>query len=286
MTSIARFVMQGPRQAALLAVLFAALPLLYWVSAAVVSLVILHRGISQGLNVLLLALLPGIAWYAAQQELTVFMVIGGCGLMAAVLRVTISLPKAVMVSLVPGVLTSLLLPSLSPKWYELLQQGSAEYLRLLVEKTPEAASFEPWILPMLLGGIAALLQLFAIGALLMARNWQSKLYNPGGFTEEFHTLRLPYWYVLVGGVFFLIGVSDPAWVGFVPVLMVPLFIMGVSLVHALVKQRQLSGQWLMAFYISFLFFLPYMYALLILVALLDIIFNFRKGFAQSQDGQD
>jgi len=131
-------------------------------------------------------------------------------------------------------------------------------------------------LPMLLGGIAALLQLFAVGALLMARSWQSKLYNPGGYSEEFQSLRMPYWYVLLAAVFFVIGASDPEWVGIVPVLMVPLFIMGISLIHYVVKQRQLSSQWLMFFYISFLFFLPYMYALLILVALMDVVFNFRK----------
>lgn len=276
MSSIARFVMQGPRQAALIAVVFAALPLAYWVSAAVVALVILHRGFNQGLNILLLALLPGIAWYAAQQEMTVIMVILGCALMAAVLRSTVSLPHALTVSLVPGILTVLLLPTLSPKWFEMLQQGAAEYLVLLVAKNPQAELFEPWLLPMLLGGIAALLQLFAIGALLMARNWQSKLYNPGGYSEEFQSLRMPYWYVLLAGVFFVIGASDPDWVGLVPVLMVPLFIMGISLIHYGVKQRQLSSQWLMFFYISFLFFLPYMYALLILVALMDVVFNFRK----------
>ncbi len=84
MTGIARFVMQGPRQAILLAVLFAAIPLLYWISAAVVALVILRQGLNKGINVLLPALLPGIAWYAAQQEFTVCLVILGTAMMAAV----------------------------------------------------------------------------------------------------------------------------------------------------------------------------------------------------------
>ena len=75
MGAIARFVMQGPYQAVLLAVLFAAIPLMYWVSAAIVALVILRQGLNKGLNVLLPALLPGIVWYALQQEITVFMVV-------------------------------------------------------------------------------------------------------------------------------------------------------------------------------------------------------------------
>jgi hypothetical protein len=42
-----------------------------------------------------------------------------------------------------------------------------------------------------------------------------------------------------------------------------------------VAKKQLSSQWIIAFYISLLFFLPYMYALLILMALLDVFIDFR-----------
>ena len=170
MNAIARFAMQGPRKAVLLAVLFAAIPLLYWVSAAIVALVVLRQGLTQGLNVLLPALLPGIVWYAVQQEITVFMVILGCGLMAAILRYSVSLPKAIAASVVLGGAIVLLLPVLSPIWFEMLQQGSDQYQKVLIEKMPQAATtLQPWILPLLLGGVAALLQLFAIGAVLMAR---------------------------------------------------------------------------------------------------------------------
>jgi len=61
-----------------------------------------------------------------------------------------------------------------------------------------------------------------------------------------------------------------------PIVLVPMFIMGISVVHGVIAMGQLSKQWLMGFYISFLFFLPYMYALLILVALVDMLVDFRK----------
>ena len=277
MTGIARFAMQGPRQAILLAVLFAAIPLLYWLSAAVVSLVILRQGLDKGINVLLPALLPGIAWYAAQQEFTVCLVILGSALMAVILRTTVSLSNAITASMIVGVLSVFLLPLLSPLWVEVLQQGADEYAKTLQETVPQAATtLGPWIYPMLLGGIAAMLQTFAIGGLLLARHWQSKLFNPGEFSLEFQSLRLPIWYVLFAGIIMVMGGSDPERVSWVSVTLVPLFFMGVSVIHAVVAIKQLSSQWLMAFYISLLFFLPYMYALLILIALIDMLLNIRK----------
>ena len=278
MGAIARYCMQGPRQAALLAVLFAALPLMYWMSAAIVALVILRQGFNQGFNIMLAALLPGVAWYAVQQDITIFVVVLGSAVMASVLRTSASLPKAISISVLAGMACTWLLPQLSPDWSGVLEQAAQEYSAALEGSMDGEIlkEVEPWIFPILLGAVASMLQLFAIGALLLARSWQAKLFNPGGFKQEFHTLRLPYWYgVLVIGVFMISG-SDPLWGSWMPIILVPMFVMGISLVHGVIAMGQLSSQWLLGFYISFLFFLPYMYALLILVALLDLLVDFRK----------
>jgi len=208
----------------------------------------------------------------------VFIVVLGSALMASVLRLSASLPKAISLSALAGIAFVWLLPTLSPSWFDVLQQGAQEYGKSLQGEmdAQKLQAFEPLILPMLLGGIGAMLQLSAIGGLLLGRYWQAKLYNPGGFKEEFHTLRLPLWYVAIAlGVFFM-SASNLSWMSLMPVILAPLFIMGVSLVHGVIAMGQLNKQWLVAFYISFFFFLPYMYALLILVALLDVIFDFRK----------
>jgi len=278
MGAIARFSMQGPRQAALMAVLFAALPLMYWVSAAIVALVVLRQGFNQGFNILLAALLPGVAWYAVQQDITIFVVVLGSAVMASVLRVSASLPKAISISVFVGLIAVWLLPELSPQWYEVLEKGSQEYSVALQDSMdPQMIQqLEPWLFPILLGVVASMLQLFTVGALLLGRHWQAKLFNPGGFKEEFHNLRLPYWYGLIAVVMFLISGSDPIFGSWMPIVLVPMFIMGISVVHGVIAMGQLSKQWLMGFYISFLFFLPYMYALLILVALVDMLVDFRK----------
>jgi len=283
MGAIARFCMQGPRQAALLAVLFAALPLMYWVSAAIVALVVLRQGFNKGLNILLAALLPGVAWYAMQQDITIFVVVLGSGIMAAVLRASESLPKAIALSVLVGASSVALLPTLSPDWSGVLEQAAEEYTAAF-EGQMDAnmiQEVQPWIFPILLGAVTSMLQLFAISALLLGRSWQARLYNPGGFKQEFHTLRMPYWYGLVVVAVFLISGSDPQWGSWMPIILVPMFVMGISVVHGVIAMGRLSSQWLFGFYISFLFFLPYMYALLILVAMLDLLVDFRKRISQS-----
>jgi len=277
MVGIARFVMQGPRQALILAVLFAALPMMYWASAAITALVILRQGTTPGINVLLAALLPGIAWYAAQQEITVIAVLLGTAIMAVVLRQTVSLANALIASWIVGAGTVLLLPVVSEQWYAMLEQGASVYLDAISKQMPEAKdTIEPWVLPMLLGGVSALMQVFSIGSLLLARYWQAKLYNPGGFSQEFHQLRLPYWYTVAAILVLLVGISSVQFVAWVPLVLVPFFISGISVVHCIVKKKKMSSQWLFMFYVSLVFFLPYMYALLILVALLDALVDIRK----------
>jgi len=128
----------------------------------------------------------------------------------------------------------------------------------------------------MVGVMGAILQMFSLGALLLARHWQSELYYPGGYTKEFHGLRLSKVYWILSLFALLIAGQKVEWLFIVPVLLMPMIFVGVSLVHWIVAHKQLSTQWLLAFYLSLLFFLQYMYALLILVALLDAILDVRK----------
>ena len=276
MTGIARFVMQSPRQAALLAVLFAAFPLLHWISAAIVALVILRQGLNSGINTLLLALLPAVVWYATSQEIAAFVVIAGSAGLAAILRSTISLAHAVSASVIIGIVTALLIPDLAPQWYQLMQQMASEIVQMLKPNFPEIESMQVALVPIMVGSMGAMLQVFSIGAVLLARHWQSKLYNPGGYAKEFHGLRLAKGYWILCLMALIIAGQKVEWLFIVPVVLVPMLIVGVSLVHWIVARKQLSSQWLLAFYLSLLFFLQYMYALLILMALMDALLDFRK----------
>jgi hypothetical protein len=66
MRALAELVMKGRKQAAFVAVIAALLPLLYWVSAAVIALVTLRKGPQDGAGVLVWAFFArwslGIQW--------------------------------------------------------------------------------------------------------------------------------------------------------------------------------------------------------------------------------
>ena len=82
--------MRGRPQAVGAAVVTTALPLLNWLGTAIVSLVILRKGLSEGMLVLAFAILPlAVASYFVGDPSAIIALVG-TALMAYVLRVTVS----------------------------------------------------------------------------------------------------------------------------------------------------------------------------------------------------
>ena len=96
MRALAQFVMRGPLQAGGVAVVTTAIPLLFWIGAAVIGLVILRLGIGQGLNITLWALLPALGWSWFGQDPTALAVLLQVVVVASVLRTTLSWERALL----------------------------------------------------------------------------------------------------------------------------------------------------------------------------------------------
>ncbi|MGB1191499.1 MAG: hypothetical protein ACPG3T_01110, partial [Pseudomonadales bacterium] len=116
-------------------------------------------------------------------------------------------------------------------------------------------------------------------SLLTARWWQAKLYNPGGFQQEFYQLRLSRANILVlvaGLVLFSIieGYHQWAWL-----FAIPMIIVGIALVHALVALKQLSRPWLIGFYLLFVTFAPIV-PLLMMAVIADSALDFRSRISK------
>ncbi len=62
MRILAEFIMRGRVQAITVVVLASAVPMMFWLSAAAVSLVLLRRGLNDALSVIVWALLPALLW--------------------------------------------------------------------------------------------------------------------------------------------------------------------------------------------------------------------------------
>ena len=117
--------------------------------------------------------------------------------------------------------------------------------------------------------------------MLLARYWQAALYNPGGFGQEFKRLRLPA--VIVFPLVFSMLLAPSLGIQaaiLTPVCSVPLVFAGLAVVHGLVAKYRSGNFWLIGLYIGIVLFTQLTYPLLMVLAIVDSVFDFRGIRAQ------
>jgi len=98
------------------------------------------------------------------------------------------------------------------------------------------------------------LLLFATFALIQARYWQAKLFNPGGFQLEFHALRFGQT-LAIAGLFVCVVAAVAQWapaIGLAFIVICLFTFQGLAVVHAMVKKGRLGQGWLIGIYILLL----------------------------------
>ena len=286
MRALADFVMRGRLQATFAVVIAAALPMLFWVSAAAGSLVLLRRGINDALGIVVWALLPTLLWWYFGEPRPL-LVLFGTLVLAVVLRASVSWTRVLLASVLLGVLYGLIIDAV---FGETVKRNAAELLELMPQMLGEAyqqmsadekARVGNLLTPVLTGLMAALLQLLSLLSLLLGRYWQALLYNPGGFAREFRAVRLPapIAVALLVGIFLLPGLGIELAM-LTPLCSVPLAFAGVALLHGLVAQQRLGRFWLVGLYVSLLLFMQLVYPLLVVLAVVDSLFDFRGRAAR------
>ncbi len=286
MRALADFVMRGRLQATLAVVVAAALPLLFWVSAAAGSLVLLRRGLNDALGIVLWALLPTLLWWYFGEPRPLLVLSGSLAL-ALVLRVSVSWTRVLLASVLLGVLYGVIIDAV---FGEVVKRNASELLELMPQMlgenyrqmtADEKAQIGELLAPVLTGLMAGLLQLLSLLCVLLGRYWQALLYNPGGFGREFRAVRLPAPMAvsLLVGIFLLPGLSIELAM-LTPLCSVPLAFAGVALLHGLVTQQRLARFWLVGLYVSLLLFMQLVYPLLVVLAVVDSLFDFRGRAAR------
>jgi len=113
--------------------------------------------------------------------------------------------------------------------------------------------------------------------LLLGRWWQAVLYNPGGFREEFHSLRLTRWFaglvlaLVVGSM-----VTPPGIVSDLASVMGAVFLLQtLAVMHAIAAMRGWHVGWLIGAYLI----LPLMLRPAALLGLADSFVDFRARAA-------
>ncbi|MBB3330200.1 hypothetical protein BDK63_001048 [Halomonas campaniensis] len=282
MLPIARWMMRGTPHAAGGAAIATLVPWLFWLGAAIAALVTLRRGLSPALPVIVAAALPA-GWWWTQGDVIPLSSVLLVTLMAVVLRSRMRWSEALIVGALVGAgmiqFGVFLPPGGAGPMLEQLRQAP-EVDRLLGELTRQGLDTEQ-LAGLLIGGITGLVVLIAaVACLALARSWQAGLFNPGGFREEFHALRLAPRELAVLAVLGVAGMvlGLPA-LGML--LWIPLLVAGIALVHGFIGVKGMNGLWLVAFYVLLITTWP-MILIVLLLAFIDVFADFR-GRVASRD---
>jgi len=286
--ALAEFIMRGRTQACAVALLGSFFP---FVSPATIGLVTLRKGSVEGLLVLLWAALPLIASYSLSEGPALLTLVSIASLImmvvsANVLRLTASWQSTMLISMLVGGLTALGTGWLFSTDVNLLVDSIGDMLAEVAAK--QEAEQEPFIpgREFILGLIALILAVSALMSMFVARWWQALLYNPGGFAEEFHGLRLQ---PAVAGFLLLAVIGTTrlpnGYEFWAELVAVPLLLAGLALVHHVVKFLQAGRQWLVFMYVGLIFFGSSVGVLLVGLGFADSVMNLRSRLAAVKNRQ-
>jgi len=281
MIALARYVMVSRYRAAAAILLMGLVPIMSWLSAGLLALVVLRNGLSDSALVVLAAVVAAAVSWQLGADIPLFTMAGV--LLAAVILRAGPWSLVLMILAVWGGLTPLIIEQGVTQHFDqyvalyqtVLQQASwAEQFQL--GDTPY------WARRFFYEAVAFSVSMGALFALMLGRWWQASLYNPGGFQREIHALRLPPMAVLVCVLLLVLGYSRNAMMPLFLVWLMPLVIVAIGIVHSIVMMRELSGQWLVMFYLALLFLGSIMIVPMVILVVLDSFFDVRRFFVAAQ----
>ncbi len=280
--------MQAITVASSLALLSLILPPVSIVSSAAVALVTLRRGGYEGLYVLLasyfLAAIIGLIFFGSFQ----FALLYGplIWLIAVVLREVKHLSIAVEITVLFGVVGIvafyIFVSDPAAMWSSILTQMAQPMLEtneldFPVEKIKENIQFFSRFMT---GGVAAGTIYGLLFGLFLARWWQSVLYNPGGFREEYLSLKvrpqLALASIIIAAIAWLMtGVlSEVCWN--ITILFVVLYtIVGTAILHIAFSTMKAKFFMVPFLYLT-LVFVPHMTIVVVIVGIIDTWLDLRS----------
>ncbi|MEP5764706.1 MAG: hypothetical protein ABJ308_08930 [Halieaceae bacterium] len=287
MRFVAEYVMRGRNQALWVAVIGASSLMFSWLSAAVLALVTLRRGPAEGAYILAWAVLPAGFLLAVFGDVGPLGMIVGTTALAALLRWSLSLPLTLCASSVVGAITGLGMLWLGVNYLEQLAAFFAELFASLQAQIPEQNGEQIKLESPGIVTIAGMLGLMnavsCVVCLLLARWWQAALYNPGGFRQEFHSLRFSSTVsVTLVLLMLMISTYGLAYRPWAVLFAVPLSVAGLGLIHARAVHRGQGAGYLTLFYLLWILLDP-VKLIVIGVALADSWIDFRSRWPQRPD---
>ena len=289
MRGLAEFIMRGRWQALAVAVRGAGSLLFGWLSAAAIALVTLRKGVGEGTWLIFWAMLPAFLATWVSGDIGGIVLLLGAYAVAVVLRVTVNLALALLAAAAVGLLSGVGLLLLSGDFLGQLVEMFAALVAELESNLPTSGPSADLVAPsanQVAGVLAAGNAVTIVLSLLLARFWQAALFNPGGFREEFHGLRLPLPATLV--LTLLAGwvwLTEPAVSGWAMVLAVPVTFAGFALFHAWVATSGRGSGSVITFYLLWVLVDPFK-GVVVGAAVADALLDFRRRWQvpPSNDG--
>ena len=269
MRGLAEFVMTGRKQAILAVGLIGLIPVLNLLSPVIVGLIMLSKGIKEAAFVFAWGILPLGVW-AMVGDFVPLIMLFGISVLAFLLRETESWEFTLLAAIFIGLAVEVYL-RMQPVVLDTVFIQLQPYLQQNNIQGIEEGQLRETITSI----IGAVYMFLAIVLTMLSRWMQAALFNPGGFKQEIHQLRIEQ-KIAIGllGLMLLasFGIIIPSsWVLY---FMLPLVFSGVGLAHAVVAKRQLPRMALFAFYLMMM--MPLIVQMVVLLALIDSWYDFRS----------
>lgn len=304
MQKLAAFIMRGRVYAMLIAAVLGVISLLLpplqpittTLSGGVVALVGLRLGAREAAYVILGALVGvtavAVPLFGSPAPAVVFATIVWLpvGVVALVLRHTISMALALQVAVLLAGVVVLGIHGLIPDpavWWRDMLTNMIRQSQLDKSGMEQMAQILQRVAPYMTGIVASALMLSALLGLVVGRWWQSLLYNPGGFGQEFCALQLgsraAYLSLAVlaaslFGQFVLAGSLVAVATDLLVVLVIIYALQGLAVAHAVARSVQWLAWGLMLMYVLLAILPPFVVVALAGIGFADSWMNFRAYF--------
>ncbi|RNF52273.1 hypothetical protein EBI00_05060 [Marinomonas hwangdonensis] len=263
MSSLANWVMKKRLNAIIGVMAFGLIPVMFWLAAAILGLVVLRKGVKEGIPVLAWGCLPALVLWAVQGDATALLVLVDVMLLSYLLRSTMSWSWVLLAGSFLAVVSTLIQPLLMG---DVLNMAVALIQKVLTSEGVDVPDRDI-IFSQAVMAVSIFQVVIAIVSLFLARKWQAGLYNPGGLRTEFHQLRLPIPFSLVLGGMILIGESLGGSFSIFSQAAIPALVLpGLALIHGILAKKEIGIVGLIAFYLVG-FFVLNMYFVNVLVTL-------------------
>lgn len=276
--------------ASALAFLSLLLPPASLLSSAAIALVTLRRGAHDGAFVMLTACAVGALMSIILLGNYIFALVYGVVLwlpiwiVAIILRESRRLSLVLELSVIFGaiiiVAAYLLIPDPSGLWRQILTAVVEPMLSQVenseIEVQQAISNMSKFMTGMLVTGYISGILL----GLFLGRWWQSVLYNPGGFRQEYLALKAHPVFAIVSVIVLLAAIlssgmlSEVSWNIAIPIFMFYVFI-GTAIAHSLIAAMKAKTYLLPVFYVL-LFLIPHALLPVALMGLSDTWFNLRN----------